>query len=374
MLISNTTSFHPSMFPLLGIPGMEDQHIWISLPFCSMYITALLGNGTILLVVASDKTLHKPMYLFLCILSLTDLVLCSTTLPKMLAIFWFGAQHISYYPCLTQMFFVHRVFGTESAVLLAMAFDRFVAICRPLHYSSILSPGVIGKIVMACIVRGLLFVFPFITLIHRLPFCGHHVISHTYCDHMGIAKLACANIKINIIYGLTVALSVTGMDVVLIVFSYGFILHTVLHLPSQDAQLKAFRTCGAHVCVILVFYIPAFFSFFTHRFGHWMQPQVHIFMANLYLLVPPVLNPLVYGINTKHIRQRILTLILGNRFKGWVLSDSTTFLACPGAQMPPKHCMPTSDPSDPLVITPNPVVPLGWEEVPVVPDSVRKVT
>ncbi|XP_001516538.4 olfactory receptor 52D1-like [Ornithorhynchus anatinus] len=313
MPIPNTTSFHPSMFLLLGIPGMEDQHIWISIPFCSMYIMALLGNGTILLVVASDKTLHEPMYHFLCILSLTDLVLCSTTLPKMLAIFWFGAQPISFHGCLTQMFFIHAAFATESGVLLAMAFDRFVAICRPLHYSSILSPGVIGKITVACISRSLIVDLPFIILIRRLPFCGHQVISHTYCEHMGIAKLACVNIKINIIYGLTVALLVTGVDVVLIGFSYGFILHAVLHLPTQDAQRKAFSTCGAHVCVILVFYIPAFFSFFTHRFGHWVPPQVHIFVANLYLLVPPVLNPLVYGINTKHIRRRILTVILGNR-------------------------------------------------------------
>ncbi|XP_028907250.1 olfactory receptor 52D1-like [Ornithorhynchus anatinus] len=311
MSIPNTTSFHPSTFLLLGIPGMEDQHIWISIPFCSMYITALLGNGTILFVVTSDKTLHEPMYLFLCILSLTDLVLCPTTLPKMLAIFWFGAQPISFHGCLTQMFFIHAVFATESGVLLAMAFDRFVAICRPLHYSSILSPGVIGKITVACISRSLTVVIPFIILIHRLPFCGHHVIPHTYCEHMGIAKLACANIKINIIYGLTVALWVMGVDIVLIGFSYGFILHTVLHLPSQDAQFKAFSTCGSHVCVIMVFYIPAFFSFFTHRFGHWVPPQVHIFVAILYLLLPPVLNPLVYGINTKHIRRRILTLILG---------------------------------------------------------------
>ncbi|XP_038620193.1 olfactory receptor 52D1-like [Tachyglossus aculeatus] len=313
MSILNTTSFHPSAFLLLGIPGMEDQHIWISIPFCSMYIMALLGNSTILLVIAFDKTLHEPMYLFLCILSLTDLVLCSITSPKMLAIFWFGVQPISFHGCLTQMFFVHTVFVTESGVLLAMAFDRFVAICRPLHYSSILKPWVIGKIIVACISRSLIVDIPFIILIHRLPFCGHHVIPHTYCEHMGIAKLACANIKINIIYGLTVAISVTGMDVVLIGFSYGFILHTVLHLPSQDAQLKAFSTCGSHICVIMVFYNPAFFSFFTHRFGYWVPPQVHIFVANLYLLVPPMLNPLVYGINTKHICQRILTLIRGNK-------------------------------------------------------------
>uniref|UniRef100_A0A8C8YK91 Olfactory receptor n=1 Tax=Prolemur simus TaxID=1328070 RepID=A0A8C8YK91_PROSS len=311
--VPNDTAPHPSAFILLGIPGMQDQHVWIAIPFCFMYILALLGNSTVLYIIMTDTALHAPMYLFLCLLSITDLVLCSTTLPKMLTIFWLGSHIISYRGCLTQMSFVHAVFATESAVLLAMAFDRYVAICRPLHYTAILNATMIGKIGLACVVRGLLFAFPFVILIERLPFCGHHIIPHTYCEHTGIAKLACASIKPNTIYGLTVALSITGMDVVLITTSYVLILQTVLRLPSKDAQFRAFSTCGAHICVILVFYIPAFFSFFTHRFGHQVPPQIHIVLANLYLLVPPVLNPLVYGINTKQIRLRIFDFFMGRR-------------------------------------------------------------
>uniref|UniRef100_H0VVP3 Olfactory receptor n=1 Tax=Cavia porcellus TaxID=10141 RepID=H0VVP3_CAVPO len=306
--VSNDTTFHPSLFILLEIPGIQGQHIWIAIPFCSMYILALVSNSTILYIIVKDKALHKPMYLFLCLLPFTDLVLCSTTLPKMLAIFWFRSHIISYHGCLTQMFFVHAVFATESAVLMAMAFDRYVAICHPLHYTSILNTTMIGKIGLACVIRGLLFVFPFVILIDRLPFCGHHVIPHTYCEHMGIAKLASASINPNTVYGLTVALSVPGMDVVLIAVSYVMILQALLRLPSKDAH-----TCGAHICVILVFYIPAFFSFFTHRFGHQVPPQVHIVLANLYLLGPPVLNPLVYGINTKQIRQRICDFFMGRK-------------------------------------------------------------
>nr|XP_023398209.1 olfactory receptor 52D1-like [Loxodonta africana]XP_023398210.1 olfactory receptor 52D1-like [Loxodonta africana]XP_023398211.1 olfactory receptor 52D1-like [Loxodonta africana]XP_023398212.1 olfactory receptor 52D1-like [Loxodonta africana] len=311
--VCNGTAFHPSTFILLGIPGMQDQHAWIAIPFCSMYILALVGNGTILYVIMTDRALHEPMYLFLCLLATTDLVLCSTTLPKMLTIFWFRSHVISYLNCLTQMFFVHTVFAIESAVLPAMAFDCCVAICHPLHYTSILNVTVIGKIGLACAARGLLFVFPFVILIERLPFCGHHIIPHTYCEHMGIAKLACASIKPNTSYGLSVALSVTGMDVVLIATSCGLILQAVLHLPSKDAQFRAFSTCGAHICVILVFYIPAFFSFFTHRFGHHIPPQVHIVLANLCLLLPPVLNPLVYGVNTKQIRMRLFGFCLERR-------------------------------------------------------------
>ncbi|XP_008073000.2 olfactory receptor 52D1-like, partial [Carlito syrichta] len=226
---------HPSMFILLGIPGMQDQHIWIAIPFCSMYIVALVGSGTILYIIMTDKALHKPMYLFLCLLSVTDLVLCSTTLPQMLTVFWPRSHIISYHGCLTQMFFVHAVFATESAILLAMAFDCYVTICCPLHYTSILSATMIGKIGLACVIRGLFFVFPFVILIERLPFCGHHIIPHIYCEHMGIAKLACASIKPSSIYGLMVTISITGMVVVLIATSYFLILQAVLCLSSKDA-------------------------------------------------------------------------------------------------------------------------------------------
>lgn len=313
MSAPNYSAVNYDMFVLTGIPGLRELHTWISIPFCLMYLVAVAGNGILICVVAVERSLHEPMYLFLSLLAFGDLILSTSTVPKALSIFWFDDVDISFGGCVTQLFFMHFAFVVESGILLAMAFDRYVAICRPLHYTSILNAAVIGKIGLACVVRGLLFVFPFVILIERLPFCGHHIIPHTYCEHMGIAKLACASIKPNTIYGLTVALSVTGMDVILITTSYSLILQAVLRLPSKDAQFRAFSTCGAHICVILVFYIPAFFSFFTHRFGHQVPPHVHIILANLYLLVPPVLNPLVYGINTKQIRLRIFSFFMWRR-------------------------------------------------------------
>lgn len=303
-------SFHPSLFILLGIPGMRDQHIWAAIPFCSMYILALVANSAILYIVTRERTLREPMYLFLCLLSITDVFLCSTTLPKMLAIFWLKSHVISYRGCLTQMFFVHAVFATESAVLLAMAFDRYVAICRPLHYTSILNAAVIGKMGLACVIRGSLFVFPFVILIERLPFCGHHIISHTYCEHMGIAKLACANIRINAIYGLFAA-SFLVFFLILVGISYGYILHTVFHLKSQDARHKTLSTCGSHAAVMLVFYTPSLFSFLTHRFGQKIPPYIHILVANVYVVLPPALNPVIYGVRTKQIRECVIRVLTG---------------------------------------------------------------
>ncbi|KAG3285917.1 olfactory receptor 52D1-like, partial [Ictidomys tridecemlineatus] len=176
----------PDTLFLTGIPGLEFAHIWIAIPFCAMYLVALLGNAAIILVIVMDSALHAPMYLFLCLLSLTDLALSSTTVPKTLAILWLHAGEISFAGCLTQMFCVHAIYALESSVLLAMAFDRYVAICNPLRYTVILNNTVIGSIALVSILRSIAFVSPTIYLLMRLPYCGHYVVAHTYCEHMGI--------------------------------------------------------------------------------------------------------------------------------------------------------------------------------------------
>ncbi|XP_072472701.1 olfactory receptor 52D1-like [Notamacropus eugenii] len=310
MSVPNISNSLPTTIFLTGIPGLEAAYLWISIPFFAMYVVALAGNLILILVISTDHSLHTPMYLFLCLLSLTDLVLSSTTVPKMLAILWLHAGQITFEGCLTQMFFVHSIFALESSVLLAMAFDRYVAICNPLRYTTILNHGVIVRIGLAGLTRSVAIVCPFIFLLQRLPYCGHHIMAHTYCEHMGIARLACADITVNIVYGLTVAMLAMGLDALIIAISYCIILYAVFHLPSLNARHKALGTCGSHIAVILVFYIPAFFSFLTHRFGrHHVPKHVHIFLANLYVLVPPVLNPIIYGAKTKEIQRRILKLM-----------------------------------------------------------------
>ncbi|XP_009982225.1 PREDICTED: olfactory receptor 52R1-like, partial [Tauraco erythrolophus] len=178
----------------------------------------------------------------------------------------------------------------------------------PLRHSSILSWPVVVAIGRLVLVRGVLLVSPTCFLLLRVPFCQHYIIPHSYCEHMAVVKLACGDTRVNAIYGLFVALVVIGSDTIIISVSYAMILLVVMRLPSTEARLKAFSTCASHVCVILVFYTPAIFSFFTHRFGHSIPPRVHIMVANLYLLVPPMLNPIVYGVKTKKLYDRVVIL------------------------------------------------------------------
>ncbi|XP_005380557.1 PREDICTED: putative olfactory receptor 52P1 [Chinchilla lanigera] len=302
----NHTNMSPSVFFLLGIPGPGQFHPWLSLPVCCLGTATVVGNLTIVVVVATEPALHKPVYLFLCMLSTIDLAASVSTVPKLLAIRWCGAGHISASTCLAQMFFIHAFCMMESTVLLAMAFDRYVAVCHPLRYATVLSDAIIARIGVVAMERGSLLMLPCPFLIGRLSVCQSHGIPHTYCEHVAVVKLAGGDTRPNRVCGPRAALLVIGVDLFCIRLSYALIAQAVLRLSSREALSKALGTCGSHVCVILIPYTPALFSFFTGCFGHHVPLHIHILLANVYLLFPPALNPVVYGVKTKETRERVV--------------------------------------------------------------------
>ncbi|XP_014695050.3 olfactory receptor 52A5-like [Equus asinus] len=302
----NSTVFMPSVLTLIGIPGLESVQCWIGIPFCAMYIIALFGNFLLLVIIKSEQSLHEPMYLFLAMLGTIDIALSTCILPKMLGIFWFHVPDIYFDVCLLQMWLVHTFQCIESGILLAMALDCCVAICDPLRHATTFTHQLLTQIGVGVTLRAALLSAPCLILIKcRLKYYRTTVVSHSYCEHMAIVKLAAADVRINKIYGLFVAFSILGLDIVFIILSYIRIFITVFNLPLKEARLKAFNTCIAHICVFLEFYLLGFFSFFTHRFGFHIPPCLHVLLSNLYLLVPLLLNPVVYGVKTKQIRDRV---------------------------------------------------------------------
>ncbi|VTJ85500.1 Hypothetical predicted protein [Marmota monax] len=237
--------------------------MWISIPFFISYVIALLGNSLLIFIILTKRSLHEPMYLFLCMLAGTDIVLSTITVPQALAIFWFHAGEITLDCCITQVFFVHSTFVCESGILLVMAFDRYIAICYPLRYTTILTNSRIRKIGVALFLRSYGTIFPIIFLLRRLTFCKHNIIPHTCCEHIGLAKYACNDIRVNLWYGFFILMATVVLDVVLIFVSYVLILCAIFRMPSQNARHKALNTCGSHICVIILFYGPGIFTTLT---------------------------------------------------------------------------------------------------------------
>ncbi|XP_074834965.1 olfactory receptor 52P1-like [Carettochelys insculpta] len=306
MEVFNVTHSSFSTFILMGIPGLEAAHVWFSIPFSTCYLIGLLGNVMVLFVVGKEQTLHKPMYLLLCMLAITDMGTSTSVVPKTLCIFWFNFKGITMVGCLTQMFFIHAVSAMHSAVLVTMAFDRYVAICNPLRYAIILSNARIANLGLMGLIRAVLFILPLPLFLSRQPFCSNRVISHTHCDNMAVVKISCGNITFNRLYGLVLAFIITGLDLMLVVFSYSLILRAVLRISSKKAHQKALNTCTAHICVMLTSCTFSLFSSLSHRFGQGIAPYVHITLANLYFLVPPMINPIIYGVKTKELRDKFV--------------------------------------------------------------------
>ncbi|XP_066216769.1 olfactory receptor 52I2-like [Saccopteryx leptura] len=298
-------------FFLVGIPGLQSSHLWLAISLSAMYIIALVGNTLLVIIIWMDSTLREPMFCFLCVLAAVDIVMVSSVVPKMVSIFSSGGGSISFNACFTQMYFVHVATAMETGLLLVMAFDRYVAICKPLHYKQILTPQIILGMGVTVTIRAVIFMTPLSWMVSHLPFCGSNMVLHSYCEHIAVAKLACTDPKPSSLYSLIGSSIIVGADMVFIAASYNLILREVFGLSSKNAQLKALSTCGSHMSVMALYYLPGIASIYVAWLGQDIVPlHIQVLLADLYLIIPPALNPIIYGLRTKQIWERIWSLLM----------------------------------------------------------------
>ncbi|XP_003341047.1 olfactory receptor 56A3-like [Monodelphis domestica] len=282
---------------------------WLSLPLSLLFLLAMGANATLLITIRLEASLHEPMYYLLSLLSLLDIVLCLTVIPKVLLIFWFDLRPISFLACFLQMYIMNCFLGMESCTFLIMAYDRYVAICHPLRYPAIITDEFVAKAALFILARNIFFTMPIPILSGMLNYCHSNVVENCICANLSVSKLSSDDITVNRLYQLAGGWTVLGSDFILIFLSYSFILRAVLKLKAKGAAAKALSTCGSHFILILFFSTILLVLILTHVAKKMVSPDVPILLNILHHVIPPALNPIVYGVRTQEIKQGILKLL-----------------------------------------------------------------
>ncbi|XP_007480169.2 olfactory receptor 4F6-like [Monodelphis domestica] len=284
-------------FVLLGLASSQEIQVLLFLFFSVFYVASMLGNLLIVLTVVSDARLHSPMYFLLANLSFIDTCVCSIATPKMISDLFRKRKVISWNGCITQMFFIHTVGGTEMVLLIVMAFDRFIAICKPLHYLTIMRLRRCILLLMASWIIGFIHSMLQLTFVVNLPFCGPNKVDSFYCDFPRFIKLACMDTyRLEFLVTANSGFISIGTFFILII-SYIFILVTV-RKHSSGGSSKALSTLSAHITVVIFFFGPCIIVYV------WPFPTLPIdkFLAIFDVLITPFMNPVIYTFRNREMK------------------------------------------------------------------------
>ncbi|XP_011933020.1 PREDICTED: putative olfactory receptor GPCRLTM7 [Cercocebus atys] len=300
-----------SEFVLLGLSSSWEIQIFLFCFSCLFYVSCVMANLIVVVTITSDPYLHSPLYILLANLSITDLTFCSIAAPKMICDIFRKQKVISFGGCVAQIFFSHAVGGTEMVLLIAMAFDRYVAICKPLHYLTIMNPRMCILILVAAWAIGLIHSLVQLAFVVNLPFCDPNVLDSFYCDIPQLIKLACTN-TYKLEFMVTANSGFISLSAFfLLILSYIFILVT-LQKHSSGGSSKALSTLSAHITVVVLFFGPLIF------FYVWPSPSTHLdkFLAIFDAIFTPFLNPIIYTFRNREMKiaiRRVFGQFMGFR-------------------------------------------------------------
>ncbi|XP_046292940.1 olfactory receptor 7A17-like [Marmota monax] len=298
-----------SEFLLLGFSEEPELQPLIFGLFLSMYLVTVLGNLLIILAIISDSHLHTPMYFFLSNLSFVDICFTSTTIPKMLLNIQTQSKAITYEVCITQMYFFLVFVELDNFLLGVMAYDRFVAICYPLHYTAIMNPRLCGLLVLVCWILSVLHALLQSLMVLRLSFCRDIEIPHFFCELNQVVQLACFDNLLNdIVMNFALVLLAT-CPLAGILYSYSKIVFSIRAISSAQDKYKAFSTCASHLSVVSLFYCTGLGVYLSSAVSHSSRSSATA--SVMYTVVTPMLNPFIYSLRNKDVKRALLRLLGG---------------------------------------------------------------
>uniref|UniRef100_A0A8C9PPE7 Olfactory receptor n=1 Tax=Spermophilus dauricus TaxID=99837 RepID=A0A8C9PPE7_SPEDA len=295
-------------FVLLGFSDIPTLHWFLFGTFLVIYLIILLGNGTIILIRRIEPTLKTPMYFFISNFSFLEICYVSVTLPRMLLDLWTQKGNISFFACATQMCFFLILGATECFLLAVMAYDRYVAICNPLHYPLVMSRKICVRLVVGCWVIAIPFHVGQTCQIFSLPFCDSNQIHHFFCDIPPMLKLACGDSFVNEMMVYVFAVLFVTVPFMLILGSYSRIISTILKLPSNTGRAKAFSTCSSHLIVVLLFYGSASITYLNSKSNQYEGTDK--LLSLFYTILTPMFNPLIYSLRNKDVTEALRKFLL----------------------------------------------------------------
>ncbi|XP_055969009.1 olfactory receptor 7A17-like [Sorex fumeus] len=294
-------------FLLLGFSEDSELQSLIFVLFLSMYLITMLGNLLIILAVGSDSHLHTPMYFFLSNLSFVDICFTSTTIPKMLVNIQTHSKAISYADCITQMYFFLLFVVMDICLLAVMAYDRYVAICHPLHYTVIMNPHLCGLLLLLCWFISVLDSLLESSMVLWLSYCPDVAIPHFFCELNQLIHLACSDTFVSDVVTYAAALLLAGGAFTGIIYSYTKIVSSIRRISSAQGKYKAFSTCASHLSVVCLFYCTALSVYLSSAVTR--NSQSSAIASVMYTVVTPMLNPFIYSLRNKDIKRALKNLI-----------------------------------------------------------------
>ncbi|XP_041654357.1 olfactory receptor 52Z1-like [Cheilinus undulatus] len=299
-------------FIIVGFPGLQPEYYGaVSFLLLLLFLSIVLGNGFILAVILHERTLHKPTYLIFSHLALTDIVFGTVTLPKIVARYWWNDMISSFGVCFAQMYFVHSLGAIHSLILMIMALDRFFAIWLPFRYPVVITNKSASVACSLCWILTFIRMMGIVLHALTLPYCHKNIISHCYCDHLSITQLGCGD---GVAYVKAVALANAMVSLLVplsfIIFSYFSVIIAVLKMSQTEGRTKALSTCAPQIFITCLYYVPRCFNYIAHNLGFRFSSDARIAITMMYSLIPAVVNPIIYCLKTKDIKEALI-----HRFK-----------------------------------------------------------